>query len=125
MRVAVEDFLFVDEGVGIGERGQKRRRGEFQAEYDCFRVRRLDRLDHRIIAAAHAEDAFRRVDDLVPARGHVGGGQGRAVREFDIVAYREGVGPAVISRLRNAGADIADEIGCEAGFSGLTRISTL
>ena len=50
------------------------------------------------------------VDDLVPTRRHVVGGQGRAVLEADILADRECVGPAAIRRLGNLGAGIADEI---------------
>jgi hypothetical protein len=38
-------------------------------------------------------------------------GQGRTALKPDILADRECVGPAAICRLRNLGADIADEIG--------------
>ena len=39
------------------------------------------------------------------------GGQRRAVMEFDALADLEGVGLAVIGRLRHLGAEIADEVG--------------
>jgi hypothetical protein len=53
------------------------------------------------------------------------GGQGRAVLEPDILADRECVGPAAIRWFGNLGANITDESVIEAGFSGLTRTSTL
>jgi hypothetical protein len=39
VRVAVEQLAFVDEGVGVGERRQKRGGPEFELEDDGFRVR--------------------------------------------------------------------------------------
>ena len=63
-RVAVEDLLLVDERVWIGERRQKRGGRELEVEDNGFRIRRLDPVDHRIVAATHADHAFRRIDDL-------------------------------------------------------------
>ena len=119
VRVAVEDVLLVYEGVWIGERRQKCGGGELEVEDDGFRVGCRDAVDHRVIAAAHADDACRRVDDVVPACRHVVGGQRRAVLEFDIAADREGVGAAVVGWRGNRGADVADELG---GYGRIFRV---
>src|SRR5215467_8201197 len=52
MRVAVEDRLFVEEGVWVRQRRQKRRSGEFEAEHDGMRVDRLELVDKAGIVAA-------------------------------------------------------------------------
>ena len=125
MRVLVEDLLLVDVGERVGERRQKGRGREFEAEDDGLRVGRLDLVDHQEIALPRAEDALRRKDDLVPARRDVGRGQRRAVMEFDAVADLEGVGLAAVGRLRHLGAQIADELAPSPGSSGSTRINRL
>jgi hypothetical protein len=94
-----------DEGVGVGERRQKRGGREFEVEDDGFRVAGFDLVDHRIVAATRADDPFRWVNDPVPARRHVVGGLGRTVLEADILADRECVGPGATRRLGNLGAD--------------------
>ena len=118
-RVAVEDLLLVDEGVWIGERRQKRRRRELEVKDDRLGIGRLDRIDHRIVAATHADHAFRRIDDLVPACRHVVCGHDGAVLEPDIAADLERVAAAPIRRLGNLDADIANEFG---GVSGVLRV---
>ena len=80
-------------------------------EDDGIRIGRLDLVDHRIIAAARADDAVGGIDDPVPAGGDICGGQPRAVGEFDIVADHETVGAPAIRRLGDFGADVADELG--------------
>ena len=96
---------------GSASAGRKALGREFEVEDDGRRIGRLDLVDHQVIAGARAQHALRRKDDLVPARGDVGGGQRRAVGEFDAVADLEGVGLAVVGRLRHLGAQIADDIG--------------
>ena len=59
------------------------------------------------------------MDDLLPARRHVGGGQRRAVVELDALADLEGVGLAVVGRRRHRGAQIADEIGGRGRIVGI------
>ncbi len=110
-RVLVEDLLFVDEVERVGERRQKRAGREFEMKDDSLRVGRLDFVDHQIVTGACAQLAVGGKDDLVVARGHVGGGQRRAVVKFDVPADLEGVGLAVVGRLRHLGAEIADEMG--------------
>ncbi len=110
-RIAVEDFLLVDPGVGVGERRDEGAGREFEAKHDSVRVGCLDRVDHDVEGLPCAGDAGRRADDLAPAGGDVGGGQRRAVMPFDAVADLEGVGLAAIGRGRHLGAEIADEIG--------------
>ena len=64
--------------------------------------------DHQLLP--RAQHPWRGKDDLVPARRHVGGGQRRAVVELHSLADLERVGLAVIRRLRDRGAEIADEL---------------
>src|SRR5204862_3853417 len=59
-RVAVEDLLLVDPGVGIGERRQKSAGRKFETEHHGQRVRHLDLVDHDVEALTRAGDAFRR-----------------------------------------------------------------
>jgi hypothetical protein len=47
VRIFFERRLFVDEGEGIRERGQKGGRREFKAEDDGLGVGRLDLVDYR------------------------------------------------------------------------------
>ena len=110
-RILVEDFLLVDPSIGIGERRQEGAGRKLQMKHHSRRVGRLDVVDHNVVALACARHAFRRVDDRVPARRHVGGCQRRPVVEFDAVADLERVGLAVIGRLRHRGAQVADEVG--------------
>ena len=110
-RVPVEDLLLVDPGVGIGERRQKSAGRKFETEHHGQRVRHLDLVDHDVEALTRAGDAFRRIDDLAPARCDIDGCQRRPVVKLHPVANLEGVGPAVIGRLRHLGAEIAHEIG--------------
>ncbi len=107
--------LLVDQGVGVGERRQERVGGEFQMEDDGGRDRapRPCRPCTKLLWRA-LSTPWRRKDDLVPARRDVGGGQRRAVVELDALADLEGVGLAVVGRLRHLGAQIADEIGAVA-----------
>ena len=63
MRVAIENVLLVNEGVWIGECRQKCGGRELEMEDDGLRVGCLDLVDHRIVAATHADHAFRRIDD--------------------------------------------------------------
>ncbi|HEY3616620.1 MAG TPA: hypothetical protein VGK96_07380 [Candidatus Sulfotelmatobacter sp.] len=46
-RVAIEDLLLVEEGVGIGERRDKRTRRVLEVENNGFRVGRFDGYDCR------------------------------------------------------------------------------
>src|SRR5262249_54149580 len=98
--VLVEDLLLVDPGEGVGERRQKGAGREFETEDYGQRVGRLYFVDHDVKTLARAGHAGGRIDDLAPARGHVVGGQWRAVMKLDAVAELEGVGFAVIGRLR-------------------------
>ena len=109
--ILVENFLLVDEVERVGERRQKSAGREFEMKDDSRRVGRLDLVDHQVIARARAQLAIGRKNDLVVARGHVGGGQRRAVVKFDVLADLECVGLAVVGRLRHLGAEIADEMG--------------
>ena len=70
-RVQVEDFLLVDPTVRIGQRRQKRARCKFQMKDHGHRAGRLDRVDHLVMAHARAQDALRRMNDMLPAGGHV------------------------------------------------------
>ena len=110
-RILVEDLLLVDPAEGVGERRQKCSGREFQVEHDGRRIGRLDRVDHHVMALARAQDALGRMDDVVPARRHVRCGQRRPVVKLDTLADLEGVGLAVIGRLRHRRAQIADEVG--------------
>src|SRR6202011_4903683 len=58
--VTIEDLLLVKESVGVGEGRDKRARRVFEAENDDLRIGCFDALDHRIVAATGADDAFRR-----------------------------------------------------------------
>src|SRR5207244_6324864 len=79
VRILVESGLAVDPRIRIGKRWQEGIGREFQPEYDRRRVRRLDLVDHRKIALTRAGDAFRREDDLVPARHYIRRRQQRPV----------------------------------------------
>src|SRR5271165_5733909 len=80
-------------------------------EYDGRRIRRFDRIDHLVIALAHTQYALRWVNDHFETRGHIGRGQRRPVVELDVIANLEGIGLAIIGRLRHHRAQIAYEIG--------------
>ena len=97
--------------AGSASARQKRRCGEFQLEDHGPGIGRLNLVDQEIIAGAPARRSFGGEDDPVPAGGHIRSRQGRAVMELDVLADLEGVGLAVIGRLRHLGAEIADEIG--------------
>src|SRR5215469_5125758 len=77
---------------------------------DGRRIGCLDLVDHDEIALPGADDAVRRKDDLVPARGDILRCQWRAVGEFNPFADLEGVGLTVIGWLWYRHAEIADEI---------------
>src|SRR5229473_5384337 len=98
VRIAIEDLFLVEEGVRIGEGGQECARREFEAEDDGFWIARFDFFDHRIIAAAWADDAVRRVDDVVPARRHIIGGHRRTILEPDVRSEERRVGKECRSR---------------------------
>src|SRR5271155_4234093 len=110
VRVLVEDFLFIDPGIGVGQRRQKRVGGELQPENHGGRIGGLDFVHHDEVTLSGADDALRREDDLIPARRDILRRQWRAVGEFDLFADLEGVGHAVVGRLRHRRAQIADEI---------------
>src|SRR5205085_5208328 len=95
MRVLIEDLLFVDPRKGIGEGGQKGAGGKLQTERNGRRVGRFDLVDHHVKALARAGDACGRLDDLVPARCHVGSRQRCTIMEFDALTNLEGVGLSV------------------------------
>ena len=109
-RILVEDGLLVDPRVGLGERRQERAGRKLQAERHGGRVGRLDAVDHQVMALARTGQALGRVDDLAPARRHVGGGERRAVVKPHALADLEGIGPAGVGRRRHLGAQIADEV---------------
>src|SRR5712691_10853232 len=104
MRILVERGLFVDPVVWTGERRQEGARREIEAEDDSAGVRRVDLFDHHEMTLPRAGDAFRRVDEFLPARRHVRCGEGRAVMKFDAVADLEAVGAALVRRLWHFGA---------------------
>ena len=68
----------------------------------------FDPVDHHVMALARAENARGRVDNLLPARRHIGGGQRRPVVKFYPVADLEGIGLAAVGRLRHLRAQVAD-----------------
>ena len=107
----VEDFLLVDVGERVGEGRQERRRREFQAEHDGLRIGRSRpcRPSRKTPADALVTPCGG-LTIICQLRRHRRG-QRRAVGEFHPVADVEGVGLAVIGRLRDFGAQIAHEIG--------------
>jgi hypothetical protein len=110
MRVVVEDVLLVDEGIRVSEGRQKCCSRKLEVEHcrvcgGCF-----DPVDHRVVAATHTDHALRRINDFAPAGHHVVGRHRRSIAEPHIVTDLKGVGPAVVSRLWDLGADIADEL---------------
>ena len=109
--ILVENLLFIDPRIGIGERRQKCIRRELQVEDDGRRIGRRNRVDHHVVALARAQDTFGRKDDLVPARRHVGRGQRRPVVELHALADRESVGLVAVCRLRHHRAQIANQVG--------------
>src|SRR5262249_9361080 len=115
-RVLIENLLLVDPGEGVGERRQECAGREFETEDHGQWIGGLDLVDHDIKTLARAGHTFGWIDDLVPARGYVVSGQWRAVMELDAVADLEGVGPAVIGRLRHRRAEIADKVARGAGI---------
>src|SRR5262244_3700935 len=118
-RILFDDLFLVDPAKGIGECRQKGARRELQMKHHGCPVGCLDLVYHHVVALARAADAFGRVDDLVPARRNVIGGERRAVMPFDAVADLEGVGLALLGGFRHLGAQIADKIG---GRRGIVRI---
>ena len=72
-----------------------------------------------IVALARADDALGRMHDVLPARRHVGAVSWRAVVELHALADLEGVGLAVVGRLRHLGAEIADEVGRRRRIVGI------
>src|SRR6516164_809722 len=123
-RLLVDDLFLVNPAEGIGECRQKGAGRELQMKHYGCPVGCLDLVYHHVVALARAADAFGRVDDLVPARGNVIGGERRAVMPFDAVADLEGVGLALLGGFRHLGAQIADKIGGRRGIVRSTRIST-
>jgi len=71
MGIFVEDLLFVDPVVGIGERRQKRRGRKLQSKDYGRGIWRLDLVDHHEEALARTADPFGWIDNLVPARHHI------------------------------------------------------
>ena len=118
-RVFVDDVLFVNDGIWIGERRQECQRRELQVEHHGRRIGRADCIDHVVPGLARAGVAFWRVDDLIPACRHIGGRERRTVMEFHALADLECVGGAVVRRLRHVGAEVADEA---RGVLGMARI---
>jgi hypothetical protein len=116
VRVLVEDGFLVDPVERVGDRRQKRGGGKFEPEYDGCGIGRLDLVDHQKIGDAGAEDALRREDDRAEGRGHVIGGQHRPVVKLHPLPDLEGVGLAVVGRLRHRDAEVADKIGCRCGI---------
>src|SRR5208283_566802 len=110
VRVLVEDRLLVNPSIGIGQSRQERVGGEFKPKDHGDRIGDLDLVDHDEIALSGADHPRWREDDLVPDRGDILGCQWRAVGEFDPLADLEGIGLAVIDRLRHGRAQIADKI---------------
>jgi hypothetical protein len=104
MRVLIEDRPLVDPVERAGERGEKGAGREFEAEDDGLGVGRLNLVDHQKVAGARREDALRRKGDRVKGGGDIGGGERRAVVEFDAGAELERPGFAVVAWRRQGGA---------------------
>src|SRR5215469_3174760 len=109
-RILVEHLLLVDEGKGIGECRQECACCKLQTKDHSRGVGRRDRIHHIVIALADAQYVLGRVNDMLPARYDIGGGQWRAIVELDPLAYLEGVGSAIIGWLWYRSAEVADEI---------------
>ncbi len=111
VRIAIEDFLLVDIGERIGQRGQEGAGREFQVEHHGCRVRCLDAIDHHEIALPRTGDTRPGMHDLLPACRDVVRGQRRPVVPFHAVTDAECLGLAVVGRLRHLGAQVAHEVG--------------
>ena len=119
MRVPSENVRLVNERVRVCERRQKRRCRKFQFEHDGSGIGCGDRIDHRVNAGPRTEDAGCGIDDGVPARGDVRGGELGAVMPFDAIADFERPGFPLVGRFRHLGAQVAHEI---VGRCGVLRI---
>ena len=109
--VLIQILLGIDPGKRIAKRRLEGRRRIFQFEYDCFRIRRFDGIDHRVERLAGTRNTFRREDDLIPARLHVRRTERCTIMEFDTGADLERVNRSVFGRLRHAtDAQITNEI---------------
>ena len=79
-----------------------------EAEVEGLIIRRLDRLDHGVLALARARSPRRGVDDVIVGRLDVSRGEEGAVVELDPAADLERVGQAVLG-YRPALREVTDD----------------